>query len=79
MTALLALIPKKALYAVVTGLVSAAIAAAKAKWPSVPWPSPEAILALGGGVVGAHTVTDVVHLLTNRGASKTETRGAARN
>ncbi|MCK9629644.1 MAG: hypothetical protein M0R37_13765 [Bacteroidales bacterium] len=59
MSILLTLIPRKFLYAAVATVASAIMAAVKAKWPSVPLPSAEAILALGGVVIGGHTLTDI--------------------
>lgn len=82
MSILLTLIPRKFLYAAVATVASAIMAAVKAKWPSVPLPSAEAILALGGVVIGGHTLTDIAHQKATAVISKAKsevTAQASRN
>jgi hypothetical protein len=46
-----------------TAVLEGALAIARAKWPNATLPSAEQVLALGGGLIACHTVTDVVALI----------------
>ena len=52
----------KVMMVLLTALLTAVRAIVHAQWPDVTLPSPEQVLALGGGLIACHTFTDVVAL-----------------
>ena len=52
-------------YTLLTMAVEAVLAYFKSAHPDWTLPSAGQILALGGGLIACHTITDVVHLVTD--------------